>query len=268
MSNKILQTRWLIGIMALLLYMFASCKNDNFRSNLKNDASANPKFFGDSTLTIVSSNKPNGYSVKIFQTKELTIMKFSRGDSIAQYVALAWIPENLMESECTSKLTSGVKPDRIGTYICEINIPRTRKLIEGISFMDVNFDGEDDLVISHLGYNRIYYTCFDLINGSGGDYPGFLLPMSDEPYNNIVGGMDGETVFDYFHKTIQIFERSGCCASRNTWCELVLDEGYPQPEVKVVRIEEVEWNKEGCQITVYERIDKELKKISEKFEKY
>lgn len=43
-----------------------------------------PSFFGDSVLTIISSNKPNGYSVKFFQTKDLTLINLSRGDSINQ----------------------------------------------------------------------------------------------------------------------------------------------------------------------------------------
>ena len=39
-------------------------------------------FFGDSALTIVSSNRPNGYLVKFFQTEDLTLINLSRGDSI------------------------------------------------------------------------------------------------------------------------------------------------------------------------------------------
>lgn len=64
--------------------------------------------------------------------------------------------------------------------------------------MDVNFDGEAELVVAHQGYNRIYYACFDLVNGNQHEPSiGILSPMDEEPYNNIVGGMCGRTEFDY-----------------------------------------------------------------------
>ena len=44
-----------------------------YTENLSGKPNA-PTFFGDSTLTIVSSNRPNGYLVKFFQTPELTLL--------------------------------------------------------------------------------------------------------------------------------------------------------------------------------------------------
>lgn len=226
------------------------------------------EFFGDTTLTIISANRPNGYLVKIFQTKDLTLFNLSRGDSINQYIALHEIPLSVSMGEL-SDLTNRDCPDSIGTYIREINIPVEKELGYGLFFMDVNFDGQEELVIEHSGYNRTYYACFDLVNGSANITPGILQPMNEEPFNNIVsGGDDIYTEFDYDKKTIHIFEQMGCCSHVETWCEMVRDYELDVPKIQVVRREEVDYTADGHIVTTnYKRVDGELKEVSTTREK-
>lgn len=161
------QSLHVLGIIFLivLFWSIVSCStSDNSTTNntLKNETSLKD-FFGDSLLTIVSSNRPNGYLVKIFQTKDLLLLNLTRGDSINQYVAIHEIPLSVREG--FPDLTDGCYPNSIGSYIREINIPIVKELRSGLFFMDVNFDGEEELVIEHLGYNRTYYACFDIVHG-------------------------------------------------------------------------------------------------------
>lgn len=220
-------------------------------------------FFGDSTLTIISSNRPNGYLVKFFQTKDMTLVNLSRGDSINQYVALSEIPRSLCIASC-GDLTDGVNPIAVGTYKRELNIPVEENLSTGIFFMDVNFDGNEELLIEYPGYNRTYYACFDIANGSSNVTPGILQPMDDRPFNNIVSGSeDIFTEFDHEKKTIHIYEQLGCCSHIETWCEMVSDWEYDTPKIQVVRQEEVSYTPDGYMTTtISKRIDGELTPIS------
>lgn len=195
-------------------------------------------------------------------------MNLSRGDSINQYIALHEIPMSMC-MESISDLTSGDKPSTIGTYIREINIPIEEYLLGvGLFFMDVNFDGEEDLVIEHPGYNRTYYACFDIVHGIATIAPGFLQPMNNEPYNNIVSGYDNYTEFDSDNKTIHIFKQMGCCSHVETWCEMVKDWDYEKPKLQIVKREEVDYTVDGYMITtISKRVDGELQQISRTREK-
>ncbi|MBD5387244.1 hypothetical protein HDR70_05105 [bacterium] len=266
-----LQSLYVLGVafvLALIASGFVSCTQKEVEQHQIGEGSIykNPvatESFGDSTLTIISANRPNGYLVKIFQTKDLTLFNFSRGDSINQYIALHEIPMSVSMGEL-SDLTYGDSPDSIGTYIREINIPVETELGYGLFFMDVNFDGEEELVVEHPGYNRRYYACFDIANGSANITPGVLEPMNDAPFNNIVsGGDDIYTEFDYSKKTIHIFEQMGCCSRVETWCEMVSDYEFDVPKIQVVRREDVDYTADGYVVTTnYIRVDGELKNVS------
>ena len=270
------QSLYMLGVafvLALIASGFVSCAQKEVARHHIGEGSIdkNPvatEFFGDTTLTIISANRPNGYLVKIFQTKDLTLFNFSRGDSINQYIALHEIPLSVSMGEL-SDLTYGDSPDSIGTYIRKINIPVERELGYGLFFMDVNFDGEEELVIEHPGYNRTYYACFDIVNGAANITPGVLQPMNDAPFNNIVsGGDDIYTEFDYDKKTIHIFEQMGCCSHVETWCEMVSDYEFDVPKIQVVRREDVDYTADGYVVTTnYRRVDGELKNVSSTREK-
>lgn len=270
------QSLYMLGVafvLALIASGFVSCAQKEVERHHIGEGSIdkNPvatEFFGDTTLTIISANRPNGYLVKIFQTKDLTLFNFSRGDSINQYIALHEIPLSVSMGEL-SDLTYGDSPDSIGTYIREINIPVERELGYGLFFMDVNFDGEEELVIEHPGYNRTYYACFYIVNGAANITPGVLQPMNDAPFNNIVsGGDDIYTEFDYDKKTIHIFEQMGCCSHVETWCEMVSDYEFDVPKIQVVRREDVDYTADGYVVTTnYRRVDGELKNVSSTREK-
>lgn len=268
MTNDIKKILSTLFISVIICLVAESCRNkDNKECETPtNDISTTPgapTFFGDSTLTIISSNKPNEYSVKFFQTKDLTLINLSRGDSINQYVALHEIPLSVY-FDCFPDLTYGDKPAAIGTYVREVNIPIENDLGIGLFFMDVNFDGEHELVIEHPGYNRTYYACFDIVKGSANITPGVLQPMNDAPFNNIVsGGVDIYTEFDYDKKTIHIFEQMGCCSHVEIWCEMVSDYDFDVPKIQVVRREDVDYTANGYVVTTnYKRVDGELKNVS------
>lgn len=229
-----------------------SCK-ENRLANSDSDFVQETSFFGDSTLTIVSSNKSNGYTIKIFQSKDLTLMNLSGGDSINQYVPLYRIPTSLIyDSDIKDLIRDDSVGNKIGTYVREINIPVERKKLgRGVFFMDVNFDGEEELLIECSGHNRTYFDCFDIVNGIPSVAPGILRPMDEEPYNNIVSSNNSmdtvsiHTKFDFKEKTIHIKEYMGCCSYYETWCKLIADDEWDFPSVKVVRKEYVERDSDG-----------------------
>ena len=237
-----------------------------YTENLSGKPNA-PTFFGDSTLTIVSSNRPNGYLVKFFQTPELTLLHLSRGN-INRYIALHEIPW-YTSTPTFADLQYLDKPLCFGTYIREIEIPVVKELDMGLFFMDVNFDGEEELVIEYNRYNRYYYACFDLVHGSKTITPGIMQPMEEEPFNNIVAGKDNTyTEFDYDNKTIHIYEQMGCCSHVETWCAMIKDGAYNTPKIRIVRKEDVDYTDDGYKLTkIYERVDGELKEVSNTREK-
>lgn len=208
----------------------------------------------------MSSNRSNGYLVKFLQTPQLTLINLSRG-AINRYIALHEIPWNI-STPTFAELSYLEKPLNFGTYIREFEIPVEKELGMGLFFMDVNFDGEEELVIEYKGYNRYYYACFDLIHGSKNVTPGILQPMSEEPYNNFVSFGDSYTEFDYDNKTIHIFEQMGCCSHVETWCAMVKDSEYSNPKLRIVRKEDVDYTADGYVIkTIYKRVDGELKEV-------
>lgn len=231
----------------LILLCGISCQKERSENQVDLTQPQECTFFGDSTLTIISSNKSNGYGVKIFMSKDIILLNLSRGDTINQYIPLGEIPLSLViDSDIKDLIVNGSFPeDSIGTFVREINIPIEKESLGvGIFFMDVNFDGEEELVVEHPGYNRKYYACFDIVNGIANVTPGILHPMNDEPYNNLVSAISEHnpcsTDFDYQNKTIRIFEQMGCCAHVETWCELVREYEWEKPSVKVVRREIVD----------------------------
>lgn len=224
-----------------------------------------PKFFGDTTLTIVSANRPNGYLAKLYLTKDLTLLNLSRGDSINQYIDLRELPLSLCYTPISELLDSDGKPAVRGTYKYEIDIPvvdSIDKAVKSIVFMDVDFDGEEELVMSSEGYNRHYFKCYDLT----GENHGRLLQPMDEPFNKFVFSDydDTYTVFDSKTKTIHIRERIGASCCYDTWCAFTKDSECDQPELSVVRKERVETSADGVvTTTVWERVEGELKQVSE-----
>lgn len=247
-------------ILSLMLGIVSCSISDNKKNTFdtENNKSAITDFFGDSVLTIISSNRPNGYLVKIFHTRDMTLLNLSRGDSINKFLSIHEIPLSV----------ENIRPDTIGTVVREINIPLENELASGLFFMDVNFDGEEELILKYPGYNRSYYACFDIVKGVANVTPGILQPMNEPPYNNIVTG-DGDiygdiyTKFDYDNKTIHIFEQMGCCSHQETWCEMVSDYEFDPPKVRIVRREDVDYTSDGHIITtIYKRVDGELKEVS------
>ncbi len=76
-----------------------------------------------------------------------------------------------------------------------------------------------------------------------------------------------DTYFDYNNKTIHIFEQMGCCSHVETWCELVAENEWDKPSVKVVRMEEIDYTADGRQLTrIYVREDGKLVLKEEKEE--
>ena len=72
-------------------------------------------------------------------------------------------------------------------------------------FKDVDFDGEREILISRIGYNRVYYSAYKIVSLTEALY------MSDFP--QIVYGYDTTTIFDYERKRVLIHEQLGCCES-------------------------------------------------------
>lgn len=207
-------------------------------------------FWGDSTLTIIGSNHPEGYDISIFKTDDLCIFHLQRGDSINRYIALHTLPESLTQVQTS------------GTLKMNLDIPTKTVLGGDVFFMDVNFDGEKEFVVEHKGYNRFYYACFDLVHGSKrNSCPGFLEPLEEEPFNNLVGECYAEvpcsTTFDYDSKTITIDESIGCCRHVKTiatYCDLALE----APSIRVVRREISYFSEGGETKEIYDLIDETL----------
>lgn len=262
---------YLFGLI-LVLFGCCSCINNNSLSNHSKEAN----FWGDSILTIISSNRPNGYLVKFLMSKDLILMNLSRGDSINQYIAIHEIPLSVRYGSPIRKLTNdGVNLDTIGVFLHNIKIPVEKELGNGMFFMDVNFDGEEDLLIEHRGYNRVYFACFDLVNGNANVSPGILLPMKEEPFNNIVmrdpnlpreAYGDIFTEFDHENKEIHIFEAIGCYGHVETWCKMVPVEYCNRTELKIVKKEEVNIEHMNRVRTTFERVNGELVLVSKVLE--
>lgn len=223
----------------LLFCLFLSgCDNVN---TSKEQLKEIGKIFGDSLTVLTSLNTPNGYQISIIKNKEFCLCHFERGDTINRYFTLSQLPENLSKYEDTTGVYS-VKMDfpvlKLDTLIGSEKNP-------DMFFMDVNFDGNEEFVVVHEEYNRLYYACFDLVNGNEETAsPGLLESIQEEPYNNIVSFDMREpsyTVFDYKKKEIYIYESSGCCAYHETWAKSIYDPFLNRPNIKVVKKIKHEW---------------------------
>lgn len=224
-------------------------------------------FFGDSTAVLVANTLQNGYKISIIHNKQLDLIHFQRGDSISRYCAIHKLPFELVQYE----------EDSIGIFQVDLNIPIIKldtlggsKDVPDMFFMDVNFDGEEDFVVSHEGYNRTYYACFDLVNGNRyGSCPGLLESNNEPPYNNIVSGIYEQpsyTVFDRQKKEIYIYETMGCCSYYETWAKYFEGDNYGnEPTIKVVKQEEHEWWADGTEhVEIYKLINDSLKLVENK----
>lgn len=270
--------KWSLPLIVMLAVIIgsASCRNRTDRMVAEaavtelsiKDISAEtegPTFFGDTSLTIVSANRPNGYHVKLFLSKDLTLLNLSRGDSINRFIDLGELPLSLCYTPISELLEGDGKPAVRGTYKYEIYIPvvdSIHKAVKSIVFIDVDFDGEEELVMSSEGYNRHYFKCYDLT----GENHGTLLQPMDEPFNKFVFSDydDTFTVFDSKKKTIHIRERVGTNCCYDTWCAFTKDSEFDQPELNVVRKERVETSVDGVvTTTIWKRVEGELKQVSQ-----
>jgi hypothetical protein len=224
-------------------------------------------FFGDSTAVFMANILHNGYRISIIHNKQLDLIHFERGDSISQYCAIHKLPFDLRRFE----------EDSIGVFQVDLDIPLLKidtlggsKYAPDMFFMDVNFDGEEDFIVAHEGYNRTYYACFDLVNGNrSGSCPGLLESNNEPPYNNIVSGIYEQpsyTVFNRQKKEIYIYETMGCCSYYETWAKYFEGDNYGnEPAIKVVKQEEHEWWADGKEhIATYKLINDSLKLVETK----
>lgn len=233
-------------ILSILCLNLTGCSNNSSREMPK----AIKEFFGDSLTIINSSNSPNGYKISIITNKDLCLCHFERGDTINQYFTLHKLPMNLHKYE-----------DSIGVYSVKMEFPVLKvdtlggsKRTPDMFFMDVNFDGEEEFIVEHEGYNRIYYACFDLVNGNNEtSSPGLLESIQEEPYNNFVSSDKLEpsyTVFDYKKKEIYIYESSGCCSYHEIWAKCFDDPYSNIPNIKVVKQIKHEWRNGSMHVNV------------------
>lgn len=243
--------------LALLLVCLAGCCNFSDKAKVEE---SDLHFFGDSVLTIVSTNRPNGYNISLMLTDDLCLWRLKRGDSINRYLAVLNPPSQF----------ASWKGDSIGRIHTTFDIPILRNDSLGDEpdcfFMDIDFDGEVEFVVKSLGYNRFYYACYDLVDGNRHEpCVGFLLPM-DAPYNNLVSGYGNETRFDFENKTIYVYERSGL-TSRETWSKPI-DGKIRTYQMKDYNFYGPDGGDHEEHIETYKLIDDTLRLVSHEIEKY
>lgn len=215
-------------------------------------------FFGE-TLTVISANRPEGYAVSILRNVDLCLCRLQRGDSINCYLELPDLPSALHDYATST-----------GTITAEIDIP-TRTSLEGdLFFMDVDFDDEVELVVRWSRYNRHYYLCYGM-TGRYEPKTGFIKPMKDEPYNNLVTSAYADfpcadTEFDYKNRIIIISESIGVGYHIETVAAYYKPE-YDDPRVRVVHKEEHEAvYEEGFTTKIYDLVNDTLKLVKTEFE--
>lgn len=232
-------------------------------------------FWGHGTRTFISNNLPNGYKVSVFYKEEdnLCIWHFQRGDSIDRYIAGHRLPLSL-SFKCNAALYDENLDKHYEpldtTLTLTIDIPIVKQLdmdaADGdICFMDVDFDGQEEFIIAHLGYNRTYYACFDLVNGddSNSVYPGFLTSMDGEVYDNLVGGLCGKTEFDHKKKIIHVTEQIGCCEKVEVWAKPIKDVVDNSIEIRIFKkVENEYWMNGEDHIITYQLVNDSLKQVS------
>lgn len=84
----------------------------------------------------------------------MVLLNLTRGDSINRYIALDKFPMCLTFSSCQDPSYRNVLR-ACGTYIRELDIPMQKELLWDFFFMNVNFDGDEELVVSYEGYSKI-----------------------------------------------------------------------------------------------------------------
>jgi hypothetical protein len=251
-------------LFALIGMMFTMCDSDNIHIGNVRLSLCDLSFFGDSTAVFIAKNLQNGYHVSLIHNKQLDIVHFERGDSISHYCAIHKLPFDLRHYE----------EDSIGVFVVDIDIPIVKLDTLGGSictpdmfFMDTNFDGEEEFIITHDGYNRTYYACFDLVKGNrNSSCPGLLEANNEPPYNNIVSGISQQpsyTVFDRKKKEIYIYETMGCCSYYETWARYFEGDQYGnEPAIKIVKKVDHEWWADGTEhVDTYKLINDTLKLI-------
>lgn len=249
----------------LVLFFVISCFLVSCRySNGKPLPPCESCFFGDSVAVIKLTNRPNGYKISILHQRDgLDLMHFQRGDSINQYISINSFPRELQRYYYGK-----------GVYYTRFDIPvmKVECLSEGsdFMFMDINFDGQEDFLVRVLGYNRTYYQCYDLVNGSQrGRFPMMLECLSEPPYNNLGAGGACETIFDFANESLIVEEELGCCCHIRTFARKLRDDEYSfDGNVVVFREEEREVSSEGALITIKERIDDTLKVVKQYMDLY
>lgn len=263
-------------LIAMALLSFTGCNsvskpNDERQRDIAVEKEI-ANFWGHGTRTFISDNLPNGYKVSVFykEKNNLCIWHFQRGDSIDRYIAGHRLPLSL-SFECNAALYDENLDKHYEpldtTLTLTIDIPIVKQLdmdaADGdICFMDVNFDGQEEFIIAHPGYNRTYYACFDLVNGddSNSICPGFLTSMDGEVYGNLVGGLCGKTEFDHKKKIIHITEQIGCCTKVETWAKPGLGVFGEAKVFKKIKSEL--WANREKHIVTYQLVNDTLKQIS------
>ena len=258
----------LIVVVSILTgHFFVGCSPDNNRATIVSLDKCDLSFFGDSVAVFIGNELQNGYRVSIIHNSQLALIHFERGDSISQYCAIHKLPSYLEKYE----------EDSIGVYYVNLEIPVLEldtidgsENIPDMFYMDMNFDGEEEFVVAHEGYNRTYYACFDLVNGNYmSSCPGLLESIREEPYNNIVSGIIEQpsyTAFDRKNKEIYIYETVGCCAIYETWAKLIEGNDYGnEAKVRIVKRKVYEWGADGKEhIATYKLVDETLKLVEKK----
>lgn len=253
-------------IVVIAIIALGGCTKTSSNAKLDNIGDKTIEFWGDSSTVFIAKNIQNGYHVSIINNRSICLYHFERGDSISRYCLIHEVP-----FECRHYI------DSIGVYSVDMEFPVLKlDTLNGSNpsmfFMDVNFDGEDEFVVTYSGYNRDYYACFDLIKGNQLKmHRDVLQPISEPPYNNIVGGGSGHnyTEFDYKNKKIHIFESLGCCAYQETWAEYQQGDGTESDSgVKVVKSEHHEFQSEDDGsveiIEIYNMVGDTLKLVNKK----
>lgn len=200
-KNIIMRTSIVLFVMVAVV--MTACVQGEKVPMQKGILTSESSFFGDSTAVLIANTLQNGYKISIIHNKQLDLVHFERGDSISRYCAIHKLPFDLVQYE----------EDSIGIFQVDLDFPILKldtlggsKYAPDMFFMDVNFDEEEDFVVSHEGYNRTYYACFDLVNGNrAGSCPGLLESNNEPPYYNIVSGIYEQpsyTVFDRQKKEI------------------------------------------------------------------
>lgn len=254
-------------ISLLISICVAGCVSPNGNTNKSELASCDLSFFGDSTAVFIANDLQNGYQISIIHNKQIDLIHFERGDSISQYCAIHRLPFDLRYYEEDS---IGIFNVNVDIPVCQLDTLGGSKETPDMFFMDVNFDGEEEFVVKHDGYNRYYYACFDLVKGNRhNSCPGILESNSEPPYNNIVSGIVEQpsyTVFDRKKRGIYIHETMGCCSFYETWAQYFEGDQYGnEPEVKIVKKVDHEWWANGEEhVATYKLINDSLKLVEKK----